>query len=71
MMVFRRMNLDTGKRWLSSGSGQISDHSIEGDGLLYLWKNINNGKDCSITSARYTTVRMSTRVVTNTNINPW
>ena len=38
MMVFRRMHLDTGKRWLSRGSGQIPDHSIEGDGLLYLWE---------------------------------
>ena len=62
MMVFQRMHLDTGKRdFICSGSGNFrSFNSVTRPWIvIFVGKNINHGKDFSITSERCITVRSS------------
>ena len=72
MMVFQCMHLDTGKKsFICSGPGTFrSFNSVTRPWIvIFVGRNINHGKDCSITSERYITVRMFTQIVTNMNLN--
>ena len=72
VMVCQHMHLDTGKRNLiCSGSGKFRTfNSVTRPRIvIFMRRNINHGKDCSITSERCITVRMFAQVVTNTNLN--